>query len=274
MRDEIVAKNVADALSEDVGSGDLTAALVADEVIVAEVIARETATLCGRRWFNETFHQVDPAATIEWFVEDGDQVEEDAVVCRVKGKAQSMLTAERTALNFLQTLSGTATVSRRYADAVSHTRTRILDTRKTIPGLRDAQKYAVTCGGCHNHRHGLYDAILIKENHIRAAGSISAVLKKALEQNADGTLVEIEVENVDQLQEAIDAGAHRILLDNFSLANLRQAVTLSDGKVELEASGGIDLGNIAAYAETGIDFISVGALTKHIKAIDLSMRFL
>ncbi|KPK11579.1 MAG: nicotinate-nucleotide pyrophosphorylase [Acidithiobacillales bacterium SG8_45] len=273
MRDEIVEKNVRDALSEDVGSGDLTAALVPDEVVNARVIARESAVICGRHWFNETFRQVDPSTTVSWQIEDGDPVSAESIICHIHGHAQALLTAERTALNFLQTLSGTATLARRYADAVAHTTTRVLDTRKTIPGLRDAQKYAVTCGGCHNHRHGLYDAVLIKENHIRAAGSIAEVLEVAARNNPPGTLIEIEAEDLDQLEEAIAAGAKRVLLDNFSPADLNKAVAIAGNTVELEASGGITLDNIAAFAETGVDFISIGALTKHLRAIDLSMRF-
>ena len=201
MRDEVIEKNVRDALLEDIGSGDLTAALIPDEIVNAHVIAREPAIICGRHWFNETFLQVDPSVTVAWLVEDGDRIEADTMVCRVHGPARALLTAERTALNFLQTLSGTATQAHRFADAVAHTKTRVLDTRKTIPGLRDAQKYAVTCGGCHNHRHGLYDAVLIKENHIRAAGSIAAVLERARSENPPGTLIEIEAENLDQLQQ-------------------------------------------------------------------------
>ena len=187
MRDEVIEKNVRDALLEDIGSGDLTAALIPDEIVNAHVIAREPAIICGRHWFNETFLQVDPSVTVAWLVEDGDRIEADTMVCRVHGPARALLTAERTALNFLQTLSGTATQAHRYADAVAHTKTRVLDTRKTIPGLRDAQKYAVTCGGCHNHRHGLYDAVLIKENHIRAAGSIAAALHRVQAQSASPT---------------------------------------------------------------------------------------
>jgi nicotinate-nucleotide pyrophosphorylase (carboxylating) len=272
MRDEVIEKNVRDALLEDIGSGDLTAALIPDEIVNAHVIAREPAIICGRHWFNETFLQVDPSVTVAWLVEDGDRIEADTMVCRLHGPARALLTAERTALNFLQTLSGTATQAHRYADAVAHTKTRVLDTRKTIPGLRDAQKYAVTCGGCHNHRHGLYDAVLIKENHIRAAGSIAAVLERARHDNPPGTLIEIEAENLDQLQQAIDAGAERVLLDNFSPAELKKAVKHAGSRVELEASGGITLENIAAFAETGVDFISVGALTKHLRSVDLSMR--
>jgi nicotinate-nucleotide pyrophosphorylase (carboxylating) len=273
MRNEVVEKNVRDALAEDVGSGDLTAGLVPDEIVSAHVVAREAAILCGRHWFDETFRQIDPAITVDWQVRDGDPVQSDTVVCRLRGHARGLLTGERTALNFLQLLSGTATVARQYADAVAGTATRVLDTRKTVPGLRDAQKYAVTCGGCHNHRHGLYDAVLIKENHIRAAGSIAAVLKKAMTASQPGTLIEIEVEDLDQLQQAIAAGATRVLLDNYPVEQLRQAVEIAAGKVELEASGGISLDNIHRFAATGIDFISVGSLTKHVRAIDLSMRF-
>ncbi len=273
MRNEIIEKNVRDALAEDIGSGDLTAGLVPDEVLSGYIVAREAATICGRHWFEETFRQIDPSISIEWQVEDGDEVKPDTVVCNIHGHARGLLTGERTALNFLQLLSGTATVARQYADAVAGTNTRILDTRKTIPGLRDAQKYAVTVGGCHNHRHGLYDAVLIKENHIRAAGSIAAVLAKALADNEPGTLIEIEVESLEQLQQAIDAGAARVLLDNFSIEQLKQAVTTAGTKVELEASGGVSLENVRTYAETGVDFISVGSLTKHVRAIDLSMRF-
>lgn len=273
MRNDVVEKNVRDALAEDVGSGDLTAVLVPDEIVSARVVAREAAILCGRHWFDETFRQIDPAITVDWQVRDGDAMQPDTVVCRLRGHARALLTGERTALNFLQLLSGTATVARQYADAVAGTATRILDTRKTVPGLRDAQKYAVTCGGCHNHRHGLYDAVLIKENHIRAAGSIAAVLEKAMTASQPGTLIEIEVEDLDQLQQAIAAGATRVLLDNYPVEQLRQAVEIAAGKVELEASGGISLDNIHRYAATGVDFISVGSLTKHVRAIDLSMRF-
>lgn len=273
MHNEIIEKNVRDALAEDIGSGDLTAALVRDEESSAFVIAREPAVICGHDWFNETFRQLDSRIEIDWSVEDGHAVNSGDEVCRIKGNARALLSGERTALNFLQMLSGTATLVKHYVDAVSGTGTIVLDTRKTIPGLRDAQKYAVTCGGGHNHRHGLYDAVLIKENHIRAAGGIAGVLKSALDNIPPGTLIEIEVEDLGQLQDAIKAGAKQILLDNFQLAALRVAVKLAEGAVELEASGGINLENIRAIAETGVDYISIGSLTKDVRAIDFSMRF-
>lgn len=273
IRNEIVEKNVRHALAEDIGSGDLTAALVANKTSSAFVIAREPAVICGRDWFNETFRQLDSRIAIEWFVDDGQTVKADKEVCRLKGNARALLSGERTALNFLQLLSGTATLVKRYTDAVAGTKTMVLDTRKTIPGLRDAQKYAVSCGGGHNHRHGLYDAVLIKENHIQAAGGIATVVNAARESAPAGTLIEIEVENLGQLQEALDAGATRILLDNFQLATLREAVRLAKGEAQLEASGGINLENIRALAETGVDFVSIGALTKNIRAIDFSLQF-
>ena len=270
---EIIEQNVRHALAEDIGSGDLTAALVADEALTALVIAREPAVICGRDWFNETFRQLDSRIAIKWFVEDGQTVAADDEVCRLIGNARVLLSGERTALNFLQMLSGTATLVKRYADAIAGTKTTVLDTRKTIPGLRDAQKYAVTCGGGHNHRQGLYDAVLIKENHIRAASSIAAVLDAARKNAPAGTLIEIEVENLGQLREALDAGATRILLDNFQIDTLREAVQLTKGEAQLEASGGINLENIRALAETGVDFVSIGALTKNVRAIDFSMQF-
>lgn len=273
MRNEIVKKNVLDALAEDIGSGDLTAALIANEDLNAFIVVREHAVICGQDWFNETFKQLDSDIRIDWSVKDGHSVDAGDEICRLKGKARALLSGERTALNFLQLLSGTATLVKRYADAIAGTKTIILDTRKTIPGLRDAQKYAVTCGGGQNHRHGLYDAVLIKENHIRAAGSIENVLAIAREKVPSATLIEIEVENLDQLQQALDAGATRILLDNFQLDILRQAVQLNHGQAQLEASGGINLENIRAVAETGVDFVSIGSLTKDIRAIDFSMLF-
>ncbi|MEE8388306.1 MAG: carboxylating nicotinate-nucleotide diphosphorylase [Acidiferrobacterales bacterium] len=273
MRNEIIETKVREALAEDIGSGDLTAALVADEVLTALVIVREPAVICGSDWFNETFRQLDSRIAIEWFVEDGQTVVADDKVCRIKGNARVLLSGERTALNFLQMLSGTATLVKRYTDAVAGTKTTVLDTRKTIPGLRDAQKYAVSCGGGHNHRHGLYDAVLIKENHIQAAGGIAAVMDAARKNAPAGSLIEIEVENLGQLQEALDAGAKRILLDNFQLETLRKAVQRVKGEAQLEASGGINLKNIRALAETGVDFVSIGALTKDVRAIDFSLRF-
>lgn len=260
------------ALLEDIGNGDLTAALVPEKNQAhARVICREPAILAGKRWFDEVFRQVDERVEIYWHFKDSEQLETNTVICEIKGPARSILTAERTALNFLQTLSATASITRRYVAAVAGTGTIILDTRKTIPGLRDAQKYAVTCGGGKNHRHGLYDAILLKENHILAAGGIANAIFKA--NVPEGILVEVEVETLDELAEAIEAGAHRALLDNMTPDQMRQAVDLTAGRIELEASGNITLDNIREIAETGINYISIGAITKHIHAVDLSMRF-
>jgi nicotinate-nucleotide pyrophosphorylase (carboxylating) len=261
------------ALAEDVGGGDLTAALVPDTITHAELITREPMVLCGAEWVNEVFRQLDARVRIDWLKQDGDSVAANAVLCRFAGAARAILTGERTALNFLQTLSGTATTTAQFVERVRGTRARILDTRKTIPGLRRAQKYAVACGGGHNHRMGLYDAVLIKENHITAAGSISAAIGAARRQSPSGIMIEVEVESLDQLRQAIEAGATRILLDNFDLAGLRKAVEITAGQAELEASGGIGLDNLRAVAETGIDYISLGSLTKHLRAIDLSLRF-
>ncbi len=269
----VIARQVADALSEDVGGGDLTAALLsADVVSRASVICREAATICGAPWFNEVFRQLDPAIRVSWSVSEGDRVAPDSLLCTLEGSSRALLTGERTALNYLQTLSATATEAARYAAAVAGTGATVLDTRKTIPGLRLQQKYAVAHGGCDNHRVGLHDAILIKENHIAAAGSISQALKRALALNA-GVSVEIEVESLAELEEALAAGATRVLLDNFDNAQLRQAVKLTAGRARLEASGNVDLDTIREMAETGVDDISVGALTKHVRAVDLSMRF-
>ncbi len=261
------------AVEEDLGSGDLTAALVPeDRVWKARVISREAAVLCGHAWFDAVFHHIDPRVDIHWYAHDAERVEPGQLLCTLEGRARSLLSGERTALNFLQTLSGTATTAARYAEVVQDLDTRILDTRKTLPGLRHAQKYAVRCGGCHNHRSGLYDGILIKENHIAAAGGIRAAIEAARELPTE-LPVEIEVENLEEVKQALDAGADRLLLDNFTPAQLREAVRLSAHRAELEASGGIDLGNLREYAETGVDFISIGALTKDLRAIDLSMRF-
>ena len=272
-----IAKNVADALAEDIGKGDLTAALVADDALSgATIIARESLVLCGEHWVNEVFAQLDDRVLLDWYIGDGGNAEADDVICKLVGPARALLTGERTALNFLQTLSGTATTTARYAARVAGTAARVLDTRKTIPGLRQAQKYAVTCGGGHNHRAGLFDAILIKENHIKSAGSITKALATARKQSPD-VLIEVEVESHDELLEALDAGAQRILLDNFSVVELANAVSTNDGygyvKAELEASGNVTLESIREIAETGVDFISVGALTKHVQAADLSMLF-
>lgn len=261
------------ALAEDVGVGDLTAALIPDSTPAeATVICREEAVLCGTAWFDEVFRQVEPRIKIEWHVHDGEDVSPNQALCDIHGPARALLTGERTALNFLQTLSGTASHARRYADAVRGTRTRILDTRKTLPGLRAAQKYAVRCGGGHNHRMGLYDALLIKENHIAAAGSIAQAVSAA-RHLSPGKPLEVEVENLDELRQALEVSVTRILLDNFPLEELARAVHLNAGRAKLEASGGINLSNIRAVAETGVDFISVGAITKDLRAVDLSLRF-
>ena len=270
-----ITDSVARALAEDIGSGDITAGLIPEKTTAqAAVISRESAVLCGRPWFDEVFRQLDARVQIVWHAQDGDRIHPDQTLCELRGLARALLTGERTALNFLQTLSGTATQTRAYVDAVRGTRATILDTRKTIPGLRTAQKYAVTCGGGQNHRMGLYDAVLIKENHIAAAGSVPAALAQARAAVASEVLAEIEVETMDQLRAALSAGATRILLDNFDLEQLNHAVREAAGHAKLEASGGITLDNICAIAQTGVDFISVGSLTKHIHAIDLSMRFL
>jgi len=272
---EHIRASVQHALAEDIGSGDITAGLIPEQTSAqATVISRETAILSGRPWFDEVFRQMDTRVQIVWHARDGDRVEPNQALCNLSGPARSLLSGERTALNFLQTLSGTATQTRACVDAVRGTRAVILDTRKTLPGLRAAQKYAVTCGGGHNHRLGLYDAVLIKENHIAAAGSVSAALAQARAAVTTDILIEVEVENLDQLREAITAGATRILLDNFDLERLTAAVRETAGRATLEASGGITLDNIHAIAETGVDFISVGSLTKHLRAIDLSLRFL
>jgi nicotinate-nucleotide pyrophosphorylase (carboxylating) len=270
---ETIAAQVRAALAEDVGTGDRTAALIpADAIGRAHVLSREAAVLSGTPWVDEVFRQIDPRVAIDWLAHDGDAIAPNQTLCRLNGPARSLLTGERAALNFLQTLSGTATLARRWADAVAGTGARILDTRKTIPGLRLAQKYAVTCGGCHNHRIGLYDAVLIKENHIAAAGSVTAALHAAV-ASAAGLEIEIEVETLEQLREALAAGARRILLDNFPLERLREAVATAAGRARLEASGGVTLDTVRAIAETGVDDISVGALTKDVRAVDLSMRF-
>jgi nicotinate-nucleotide pyrophosphorylase (carboxylating) len=271
-----LAEQVARALREDIGSGDVTAALIAATAQTkARVLCREPAVLCGAPWFDATFRQLDPAIRIDWLVAEGAQVQANAIVCELAGAARPILTGERTALNFLQLLSATASVTRRYAEALAGTRCQILDTRKTIPGLRSAQKYAVRCGGGSNHRLGLYDMVLIKENHIAAAGSIGAAIAAARSQAA--TLpIEVEVENIEQLRQALAAGADRVLLDNFELAAMRGAVALNCAQARpalLEVSGGVTLERVAAIAATGVDYISVGSLTKDYRAIDLSMRF-
>ena len=271
---EVIQEQVRLALLEDVGSGDRTAALIPAEArSVVQVVCREPAVLCGKAWFDETFRQLDEGIRIIWVAEEGDEIAADSVICELDGNTRALLTGERTALNYLQTLSGTATLAHSYAKQVAGLPVRILDTRKTLPGLRLQQKYAVACGGCHNHRVGLYDLVLIKENHITAAGSIRAAVEAAMEEAPD-LEIEVEVEDLAGLEEALEAGARRILLDNFDLDGLRRAVEQNAGRARLEASGNMELDRIRAVAETGVDDISVGGLTKHVTAIDLSMRFL
>jgi nicotinate-nucleotide pyrophosphorylase (carboxylating) len=268
-----IERNVAAALAEDVGPGDLTAQLIAPDVQAsAKVISRVDAILCGAPWFDAAFRQLDPGVTVRWNARDGDAVRPDQMLCELNGPARALLTGERTALNFLQMLSGVATVANAYAKAIAGTRARIVDTRKTLPGLRLAQKYAVRTGGAANHRTGLYDGILIKENHIMAAGGVTAALEQARAIGRDDVFIQIEVETLEQLAEALDADARMILLDNMDLVQMRQAVGLTAGRAELEASGGVSLETVRAIAETGVDRISVGSLTKNVRAIDLSLR--
>lgn len=264
---------VTNAIREDVGSGDITALLVPEDTLAsARIFAREPAILCGNAWVNEVMRQIDPDIRCQWHCEEGDRIAANAPLVTLQGRARSLLTAERCALNFLQTLSGTATICRQHADLVAHTGVRLLDTRKTIPGLRTAQKHAVTVGGCHNHRMGLYDAFLIKENHISACGSIAAAVAAARSLFADRP-VEVEVESLEELDQALAAGADTIMLDNFTLPLLRTAVERTAGRARLEASGGISRETLVPVAETGVHFISIGALTKDCRAIDLSMLF-
>ena len=272
-----IEANVRKALAEDLGDGDLTADLIAESKTARAIIrTRQPMTMAGQPWVDEVYRQLDPAVTLEWLVNDGDHVLSDVELCIINGPARAVLTGERTALNFLQTLSATATVTARYATELSGSKTRILDTRKTLPGLRAAQKYAVRCGGGINHRMGLYDAILVKENHILSAGGIAAAIRTAREQHPE-LPIEVEVESILEMQEALTAGADRILLDNFDIFDLQRAVEINvvDGKppAELEASGGFTLTDLRAVAETGVDYISIGGLTKNVEAIDLSMRF-
>ncbi|MGJ0489700.1 carboxylating nicotinate-nucleotide diphosphorylase [Methylobacter sp.] len=258
-------------LEEDIGSGDITAEIIPETMHAeAEVITREHMVLCGRAWFDAVFKALNANVNINWLEDEGAVVGKDTLLCRLSGPARSLLTGERTALNLLQTLSATATVARKYAEAVAGTGCKVLDTRKTIPGLRNAQKYAVACGGCYNHRIGLYDGVLIKENHIIAAGSIAKAIQAAREKTS--VPVEVEVESMQELEQAIAAKPDRIMLDNFTLEDMQAAVKLNAGVIELEASGNIGLDNIRTIAETGVDYISIGALTKNIRAVDLSMR--
>jgi nicotinate-nucleotide pyrophosphorylase (carboxylating) len=270
---QLIINQAANALDEDVGSGDISAGLIDAEIrLETELLVREDAVLCGCQWFDEVFRQCDDSITTHWHAGDGDRIMANTVVCEVSGPARGLLTAERSALNFLQTLSGTATLTQAYTDKIRHTRCKILDTRKTIPQLRVAQKYAVLCGGGSNHRVGLFDAFLIKENHLAACGGIADAVARARELHAHKFL-EVEVEDLPQLQQAIDAGVDRVLLDNFSLAAMQQAVELTAGRTELEASGNIDQHQLVEVALTGVDFISIGALTKNLRAIDFSLRY-
>ncbi len=267
-----ISDDIERAFAEDLGSGDATAELLpAHGRAQAELTCRESAVVAGIPWFEACFRRMDPDVSIHWHTADGHRVEPGTVICRLSGRARALVSAERTALNFLQLLSGTATQTARYVAAVQGTNTRLLDTRKTVPGMRLAQKYAVRCGGGHNQRMGLYDAILVKENHIIAAGGIAAAVEAGRRLHPT-LMLEVEVENLDELAQAIDAGVDRIMLDNFSLPLMTEAVALTAGRVPLEVSGNVDLETIAAFAGTGVDFISVGALTKHVRAVDLSLR--
>jgi nicotinate-nucleotide pyrophosphorylase (carboxylating) len=269
-----IARNVTAALAEDVGSGDLTALLTSPESVAsATVVSRSNTLLCGQGWFEACYRRLDPRVVIAWHVAEGTNAAPGTVVCTLHGPVRALLTGERTALNFLQLLSAVATMTRRYVDAIAGTRAAIVDTRKTLPGLRIAQKYAVKTGGGVNHRLGLYDGILIKENHIAAAGGVGPALAAARRIAPTGIWIQIEVENLDQLREALDADARMILLDNMDPGMLRAAVAIAAGRAELEASGGITLENVRAVAETGVDRISIGSLTKDVRAADLSMRF-
>jgi len=269
-----IQQQVAQVLKEDIGSGDVTANLLAaDQKSTVNVITREPGVLCGTQWFDQCFLQVDKNINIHWQVQDGDAITTNQLLCTLDGSTRALLTAERAALNFLQTLSATATITKHYVDALKDTGVKILDTRKTIPGLRLAQKYAVSCGGGMNHRIGLYDMILIKENHIASCGSITAAIKKA-QKNSQDCEIEIEVESLEELEQALDAGAQRVLLDNFAREDLIKAVTLNKHRAKLEVSGNITLDNINEVAQTGIDYISSGAITKNILALDLSMKII
>lgn len=268
-----IVRDVARALAEDVGTGDLTARLIADGTPArGRVVTREPAVLCGSDWFEACFLALDKDATIIWHRNDGDRMVEGENICDIHASARALLTAERAALNFLQLLSATATVTRRFVDAVAGTHTKVVDTRKTLPGLRMAQKYAVRVGGGHNHRIGLYDGVLIKENHIIAAGGITPALERARAIAPSNVFIQIEVETLGELREALDAGAQMILLDNMTIGEMREAVAITGNRAELEASGGVNLDRVRAVAETGVHRISIGGLTKDVRAIDLSLR--
>lgn len=267
-----IRENVTAALAEDIGSGDITAQLIpTEQQAKATIITREDCVFCGKDWVIEVFAQLDKNVVIEWNIDDGEFASANSTLFKLSGNARSLLTGERAALNFVQTLSGTATISRYYANLVAHTKVKLLDTRKTLPGLRDAQKYAVAAGGCHNHRIGLYDAFLIKENHIAACGGISAAVTAA-RIIAPNKPVEVEVENFAELEQALTANTDIIMLDNFTQEDMRKAVAINKGQAKLEASGNVTKLTLPLIAETGVDFISIGALTKHCRAVDLSMR--
>lgn len=277
-RKKVIKRLVKACLKEDIGSGDVTARLTPkDNEIDGKIITREQGVICGTPWVDEVFRQVakrhDTKIDIDWHVADGDVVEPNQTLCRFEGIAHPILSGERSALNIMQTLSGTATVTREYANAIAHTQARLLDTRKTLPSMREAQKYAVLCGGGVNHRMGLYDGIIIKENHLRSGKSLERIVADAIASMPEGTLVELEVETIEELERGLHAGAKRIMLDDFSLADMRLAVELTGDQADLEASGNVNINTIATIAETGVDFISSGAITKHVKALDLSMLF-
>ncbi|MEO8366624.1 MAG: carboxylating nicotinate-nucleotide diphosphorylase [Pseudoxanthomonas sp.] len=268
---EVIASDVARALAEDLGNGDVTAALLPDTADIAYLLCKETAVVAGRPWFDACHRALDPDVVIEWRVAEGDRVEAGTVLATLGGRSRALVSAERTSLNFMQTLSGTATATAAYVEAVSGTRARILDTRKTLPGLRLAQKYAVRCGGGSNHRIGLFDAVMLKENHVRAAGSIDAAVRSARAAQPKLPLI-VEVETLTQLEEALAAGCDRILIDDFDAATRREAVRIVHGRIPLEVSGGVDLSTLRGIAEDGVDCISIGALTKNVHAVDLSMK--
>ena len=271
---QVIAEQVRQALSEDIGTGDLTATLVPNnDTTRATLISREPAVVCGIAWVQEVFDQLDPDISIDWLSHDGDDAINEQAWCTIQGPSRAILTGERTALNFLQLLSGTATATKRMVDQLKGTTAQLLDTRKTVPGLRLAQKYAVRCGGGTNHRLGLYDGILVKENHIRAAGSVAQAVTTALAHSNDVSLIEVEVESIAELSQALAAGAQRLLLDNFSLAQLRRAVQINAGQAQLEASGNVTAKTIREIALTGVNFVSSGAMTKNIHAVDLSLQF-
>ncbi len=275
---DVISRLVKYCLLEDIGDGDVTARLTPKESrIEGKIISRETGVICGKAWVEEVFKQVgvrhETSIDIDWQINDGDIVDENQTLCRFEGFAHPILSGERSALNIMQTLSGTSTITREYADAIAHTKARLLDTRKTLPMMREAQKYAVLCGGGVNHRMGLYDGIIIKENHLRSGKSLERLVADAIASMPEGALVELEVETIEELERGLHAGAKRIMLDDFSLEDMREAVELTGDQADLEASGNVNLSTIVAIAETGVDFISSGAITKHVKALDLSMLF-